>query len=122
MDALEKNVPIERITFSSDGNGGVRKENRETGEVSYNPAPLDLNFKEIRALVKECDLPLEEALKLITSNPAAQMHLFQKGRIAVGNDADFCILNDDLDLSGVIAKGTVFMDDGKIIRKGRYEK
>lgn len=51
--ALQAGVPLDRITFSSDGHGGVRRVNPETGEISYRPAPLNLNFKEVVALVNE---------------------------------------------------------------------
>ena len=121
MEALSKGVPMERITFSSDGHGGVRRINPETGEDSYRPAPLDLNFKEMKALVSECDLPLEQALRLITENPARQMYLHNKGQIAIGKDADFCILDQQLNLTDVILNGEIGMKDQAIIQKGRYE-
>ena len=89
MKALEAGVPIDRITFSSDGHGGVRRVNPTTGEVTYRPAPLQLNFKEVVALVKEEGLPLEQAVKLITANPARNLKLLHKGIIEVGADADF---------------------------------
>ena len=34
MKALEAHVPLDRITFSSDGRGGVRRTNPETGETT----------------------------------------------------------------------------------------
>lgn len=121
IKALEQGVPIDRITFSSDGHGGVRRINPKTGEISYRPAPLELNFKETMALVKNHDIPLEQALTLITSNPAIHMNLHEKGRLAIGKDADVCMLNDDLSLMYVISRGEFAMKEGKIIKKGRYE-
>lgn len=41
--------------------------NPETGEITYRPAPLNLNFKEVVALVNEEGVPLEQAITLITS-------------------------------------------------------
>lgn len=122
MEALQNGISIERITFSSDGHGGVRRFNPQTGEDSYRPAPLDLNFKEMKALVNECNLPLEQALKLITENPARHMHLASKGQIEVGKDADLCFLNNQLDITDVILNGEIGMKDQVIIKKGRYEK
>jgi len=121
MRALQAGVPLDRITFSSDGHGGVRRVNPETGEVTYRPAPLDLNFKEVVALVHEEGLPLEQAITLITSNPARNLKLRTKGVVAEGADADLCLLTDDLQLTDVIARGRVVMQDGEIIKKGRYE-
>lgn len=122
MKALEANVPLERITFSSDGRGGVRRVNPETGETTYRPAPLHLNLLEMTLLVKEGLLPLEKALTLITSNPTRNLKLRAKGRIAVGFDADLCFLDDELCLTDVIARGKVAMRNKKVIMKGRYEE
>ncbi len=108
--ALEMGAPLGNLTFSSDGRGGVRREDPETGEVTYNPAPLDLNYKEVVALVKNGILPLEDALKLVTSNPARNLSLPAKGNIAKGSDADFVILQpEDLSISGVYSKGIKFI-------------
>ncbi|WP_418696303.1 beta-aspartyl-peptidase [Bacteroides sp.] len=122
MKALEAGVPLEQITFSSDGHGGVRRVNPKSGEVTYRPAPLDLNLKEVRLLVQETGLPLEQALMLITANPARNLKLQCKGRIDAGLDADLCFLDDKLNLTDVIARGKLVMHKGNIIQKGRYEK
>ena len=121
IKALEAGVPLDRITFSSDGRGGVRRINPDTGETTYRPAPLHLNLQEMKLLVTEKLLPLEEALTLITSNPAHNLKLHHKGRIAVGSDADLCFLDDKLVLTDVIARGKVIMQAGELKRKGRYE-
>ena len=89
--ALEAGVPLAKMTFSSDGHGGVRREDPVTGTVTYTPAPLTCNFKEMAALVTDGILPLESALTLLTCNPARNLSLKTKGRIAVGCDADFVV-------------------------------
>jgi beta-aspartyl-dipeptidase (metallo-type) len=122
MKALEAGAPLDCITFSSDGYGGVRKIDPQTGEDTYKPAPLDLNLKEMVLLVKEAGLPLEQALQLITVNPAKNMKLPRKGRIKEGYDADLCILDENLNLTGVFAKGKQMMENTEIVKKGRYEK
>lgn len=119
--ALEADVPLDRITFSSDGRGGVRRVCPETGETTYRPAPLHLNLQEMTLLVKEGLLPLEKALTLITTNPARNLKLSAKGSISAGMDADLCFLNDELRLTHVIARGRMAMQNGRIIMKGRYE-
>ena len=122
MKALEAHVPLDRITFSSDGRGGVRRTNPETGETTYRPAPLHLNLQEMTLLVKEGLLPLEQALTLITSNPAHNLKLRTKGRIAAGFDADLCFLDSELQLTHVIARGKLVLKDKEVIKKGRYEE
>lgn len=103
--ALEKGVPLENMAFSSDGRGGVKRVDPETGAVTYTPAPVHRNHQEMTLLVKNGILPLGDALKLLTSNPARNLSLPQKGRIAVGADADLVVLEDDLSIAAVYAMG-----------------
>ena len=105
--ALEKGVPLENMAFSSDGRGGVKRVDPETGEISYNPAPVHRNHQEMTLLVKEGILPLGDALKLLTVNPARNLSLPAKGRIAVGADADLVVLEEDLSIHSVYAKGKI---------------
>lgn len=122
MKALEQGVDLERITFSSDGHGGVRKVDPQTGIVTYRPAPMNLNWKEAASLVKECGLPLGQALMPITINPARQMGLACKGEVAEGKDADLCFIDSDFNVACVMARGEMAMRDGIILMKGRYEQ
>lgn len=122
LRALEAGVPIDRLTFSSDGRGGVRKTDPKTGRVTYTPAPLHLNQKEMVTLVQEGQLPLEQALCLLTVNPARNMKLKSKGRLAVGYDADLCLMDEALHLTDVFARGECVMKDGEVIKKGSYEQ
>ncbi|MGA1381300.1 MAG: hypothetical protein ACO30N_07090, partial [Schleiferiaceae bacterium] len=45
------------------------------------------------------------ALKPVTSSSARNLGLAQKGRIAVGADADFCLFDSDWNLGAVMARG-----------------
>ncbi|MBO6238500.1 MAG: amidohydrolase family protein, partial [Bacteroidales bacterium] len=81
----------------------------ETGAISYTPAPVHRNHLEMTLLVKNGILPLGDALTLLTSNPARNLSLPQKGRIAVGADADLVVLNDDLSIGAVYAMGKKYV-------------
>jgi beta-aspartyl-dipeptidase (metallo-type) len=94
---LENGLSVNSMTFSSDGRGGVRKFDPQTGEDSYTPAPL------------------------ITSGPARNLKIKNKGYIREGFDADFCILDHELNLTEVFARGTLMMKDSKVIRRGKFE-
>lgn len=109
--ALEEGVPLGNITFSSDGRGGVKRTDPVTGEQSYTPAPLNLNFKETILLVQNGILPLEKALQLITVNPAKNMKISSKGRICTGYDADFVMMDDQYRITDVIANGKQMIAD-----------
>ena len=120
--ALDNNVSIDNITFSSDGNAGLDKLDKNNNLVGFKSAPFDKNFEEVINLHKLGGIPLEDALKLITSNPAKNLGLKSKGEVKVNSDADLCFLNSDLKLNTVIANGKFMMQDGDLVVKGSFEK
>ena len=120
--ALDNNVSIDNITFSSDGNAGLDKLDKNNNLVGFKSAPFDKNFEEVINLHKHGGVPLEDALKLITSNPAKNLGLKNKGEVKVNSDADLCFLNSDLKLNTVIANGKFMMQDGDLVVKGSFEK
>src|SRR5699024_7265379 len=80
-------------------------------------------LKEVRECVQKEVIPLEIAVKGITSNTASILKLHGKGRIKEGFDADICLLSEDrLDLKSVMAKGQVMVRDGKLQIFGTFEK
>ena len=78
-------------------------------------------IKEIRDCVTRADIPLEVAIKGITSNPARILCLKNKGRIEEGKDADICIMTKDLQIDTVIAMGKVMVRHGDMVVKGYFE-
>lgn len=118
--ALEKGVSINSMTFSSDGNGGVRKVNPTTGEETYTLAPLHRNLEQVIKLITEGNLSPVDAFKLVTQNSAKTMNLKNKGEIKVGFDADLCFFDEKYNLHTVISKGKLMMQDG-IAKKGSFE-
>jgi beta-aspartyl-dipeptidase (metallo-type) len=71
----------------------------------------------------EAGLPLEEILKVVTSNPAKRAGIDQKkGSIEEGKDGDLLILNKDLEIETVIAKGQMMVDQKRILVKGTFEE
>lgn len=119
--ALEKGAPLENITFSTDGHAVLRKMNENGEVIGAKVAPIDQNLAEVIQLIKKGGLPIEDAFQLITSNPAKNLGLKHKGKIAVGFDADFCVFNQELELTNVFAKGKQLMQNKNIIAKGTFE-
>jgi beta-aspartyl-dipeptidase (metallo-type) len=72
--------------------------------------------------VKNEGLPLEKALKVITSNIADALKLKQKGRIEVGKDADVVLFDQSFHICHMVAMGNMMVKDKKMLRKGSYEK
>ncbi|MBR3450677.1 MAG: beta-aspartyl-peptidase [Bacteroidales bacterium] len=103
--ALENEVPLDRITFSTDGHGGIRHIDPATGEETYGTGPVGGNLAEIRNLVDNGVLPLGQALRLVTSTPARELKLMRKGRLVPGCDADLVVFDSALLPLAVFAKG-----------------
>ncbi len=73
--------------------------------------PVEL-WQEIRKCVLEHNLPLEEIIRHVTVVPAKALKLKDKGRIAVGADADMVVVSaKDLEVRHVLANGQFFMYD-----------
>jgi beta-aspartyl-dipeptidase (metallo-type) len=120
---LEAGIPIEHITFTSDACGSLPGFDPVTGELIKVETGLpSANLRELRDAVLIEGLPLDTALKVLTSNPATILKLKQKGRIAKGMDADLVLLNENLDIHSVIALGQLVVDAGVLLKKGMYEK
>ena len=64
---------------------------------------------------------MEDALKLITTNPATNLGLKNKGQIAVGYDADLCCFDTDYNLTDVFALGQQMMTESKLTIKEVFE-
>lgn len=61
--------------------------------------------KLVRVAVKEADISLLEAVKMITSTPAKIMKLDRKGKIARDMDADFVAFDENISIKAVFAGG-----------------
>lgn len=121
LEGLEEGVSIDNMTFSSDGNAGVRRRDEVTGEDSYTVAPVHRNLEQVIALIREGGIDPAQAFKLITVNSAKTMKLKGKGRIAEGLDADLTLFDDTWQLQGVYARGAEMMRCGEVIKKGNFE-
>lgn len=114
MYALEKGISIDKMTYSSDGHAGLSKLNTEGQQIGFRSAPFDQNLFETIQLIRQAQMSPAQAFRLITTNPAANLGLKNKGRIAPGYDADLCCFDEQWQLSDVFAHGKPVMLDQKI--------
>ncbi len=59
----------------------------------------------VRMMVREVDLPLNEAIVMATENPARAVGLERKGRLTVGADADLVVLSPQIGVLRTFAAG-----------------
>ena len=89
--------------------GGVARlpdESRLAGSVM----PLSGMLKNA---VYDAKIPLEEAIKTVTSTPADIIHEKTVGRIKCENKADFCIMSKDLEPLMTIINGKTVYEKGR---------
>lgn len=118
--ALEKDVPLERITFSSDGQGSMPRFNEAGEMVGFGVGSINCDLEAIRLLADK--LGLEKALKPMTTTIANALGLKGKGRVEVGADADLLIFGKELSLEEVFMKGRQVMAAGRVVVKGAFEE
>lgn len=118
---LDAGVDIERITFSSDGNGSMPLFD-ENGELKgLGICSVESLFNEVKEAIR-LGVPLEKAIRVITSNVANVLKLSHKGFISTGKDADIILLDKkNLDINSVISRGNILMDNKKLLVKGTFE-
>jgi beta-aspartyl-dipeptidase (metallo-type) len=120
--ALEAGIPIDRITLSSDSNGSMPIFDAKGNVVKLGVGDIKCLFDDWRQLVK-AGLSIEDSLKVVTCNPAQRAGLAaSKGSLQTGKDADLLILNRDLTIDSVLAKGRLMVGRGKITVKGTFEE
>ena len=119
---LENKIPIENITFSSDGQGSLPEFDEKGKFLGLGVGKVASLFHEVRNAVVNEHIPLETALKVITNNPARNLKLQNKGQIQIGKDADLVLLDHDLNIDTVIAKGQIMIHHKEILVKGTFEK
>lgn len=83
--------------------------------------PLSL-FKEMTDAIREENMKPEDALRVVTSNVADILKLKQKGRIREGHDADMVLLDAEYRIVHLVANGSLMIKDGKMLKKGSYER
>jgi beta-aspartyl-dipeptidase (metallo-type) len=118
---VDEGLPVENVTFSSDGQGSLPVFDEKGEFIGLGVGEVTSLFDEVRNAVKHHGISLETALKVISSNPAKNLKLHAKGRIEVGLDADLVVLDKDLTIDTVIAKGRIMVRDKEVIVKGTFE-
>jgi beta-aspartyl-dipeptidase (metallo-type) len=76
----------------------------------------------IRDLVREEGLGLPDALRLATLHPARALGLeARKGSLAPGKDADIVVMDSELSIQQVYARGRRLVTDGQPVARSMFE-
>jgi len=120
---LDLKIPVEQISFSSDGQGSMPIFNKKREFIGLGVGSVKSLYREVKDAVLNDGVNFADAIKVITSNIADNLKLLNKGKIEQGRDGDLVILDkESLDIVYVLAKGREMVSGGIVIAKGVFEK
>ena len=113
---------IDQLTCTSDGQGSLPIFDASGVLVGLTMGSSSSLWKAVREAILKGGVPLAEAAKTVTSTPARALKLGQKGRLAVGADADILLVSrEGLEIRGLAAMGRILMKEGKVLVRGTFE-
>lgn len=118
----ERQILNDRVSVTSDGNGSMPQYNEAGVLIGMGVGSVEVLWRDVRESVINYGLPLEVALRTITSNVANVLCLKNKGRIQVGYDADLVLLDEVLQVQAVWARGKCMVENKQTKVWGTYEK
>lgn len=118
---LKEGINQDNFTLSSDGQGSMPIFNKKKEYIGIGIGKSTCLIKAIKECVYRENISLETALRAITCNPAKILKLKNKGKIEANMDADICLLDENLDVDTVIAKGKIMVQDKKPVVYGIFE-
>lgn len=117
---IESGVHVERITMSSDGYGSMTVLAPD-GTYQAAVSPVSSLYEEFTNTLRE-GVPMTDAVRIVTQNPADSLTLQGKGSISEGMDADLLIIDEKgYSLKAVFAMGRKMVENGVAIVKGAFE-
>jgi len=119
---IENGIPLEQVCASSDANGSMPAFDENENLIDIDAGHADVLFKDIRSAILDGIITLEQGLGLITANPAKALRLFpRKGTIREASDADILLLDNELNIHSVLARGEIMVKDYQAVKKGFFE-
>lgn len=116
----EKGLPFGRMMVSSDSNGSLPVFDESGRLVRLTIATEKDLFRKFEDILRKGLLPPETAARLFSTNAAEFYKLVKKGRIGPGRDADLIVLDGDLGLSDVFARGKRMMAGRRLLARGTF--
>ncbi len=112
---LDEGIESKRLTLSSDGNGSFSSYDEDGQLIEIGVASVSALHDELKYMVNELKMPLEDALPFFTIHPAAAIGLGAfKGKLEPKYDADILIVDKELCIEHVIAKGQLMLHNSQL--------
>lgn len=112
---------LNHITLSSDSYGSCPELDEFGNVIGMCYATGKYLIKVLSKITMEYEIPLEEGLKLLTSNPARVLCMEKaKGHIQPGADADLLLLDNQFRVHTLFAKGELAVKDTIVLKNGFY--
>lgn len=119
----DNGIPLDHVCASSDANGSIPVFDENESLISIDVGRAITLFNDIKSAVLDGIVSFEQGISLITRNPAKVLKLYpQKGTVREKSDADIVLLDSELKIHTVIARGQVMVKDYEATAKGFYEK
>ena len=113
-------LPFTRMMASSDSNGSMPVFD-EGGRLARLTIATERDlFRKFTDILRREILPVETAVRVFSTNAADFYKLGKKGRIEAGRDADLIILDADLGLSDVFARGRKMIAGGRLLVRSTF--
>lgn len=118
----EHQASIDHITISSDSNGSLPVFDQYGELCGLTIATQKSLLANFVYLVKNNIITLEQAAGLFATNPAVFYRFANKGEIKSGKHADIIMMNEALELTDLISKGKIMLQDGNLQAKGTFSQ
>jgi beta-aspartyl-dipeptidase (metallo-type) len=118
--AVQRGLPLDKITVSSDG-GGCLPCFDQQGELQHMDFGRASTLLETLQATLRKNIALESILPMFTSNVATLLRLHSKGKIVRNNDADMLVLNNKFEITDVMIKGRWHKRGNTAVVSGTFE-
>ena len=114
LQAVKAGVNLQQVTFSSDANASLPMFDAQNNFVGLGEGRIASLYEEMTDAIR-LGVPVQDALRVVTSNPARILKLPHKGQLQLGADADLLLIDKNtLELKAVMAKGRWLFSDGRV--------
>jgi len=111
--SLDKGVSKNHITFSSDAQGSLPSFDENGKLEGLLIGKASSLYESVKEAIVELDVNVEDAIRVITENPANILKLKNKGQIKQGMDGDIVLVDKrNYEIQTVISRGNIMCKDG----------